>query len=150
MLWVWKISPKNVKFFNFFSTCIFQPESVAAIHLFPGLELIWTGLWAASTWGLLFLTHAHLWQKQMMRGWQVEKNYFVFNNTINVDSKLVQYSQCIWDKDTDSMLWYPSEIDVCNSKYRETKLIRKSFMNFYLLIIFCDKSPLKSWRVSEG
>ena len=28
-----------------------------------------------------------------------------------------QYSQCIWDKDTDEMIWYPDEIDECTRKY---------------------------------
>ena len=27
-----------------------------------------------------------------------------------------QYVQCIWDKDTDEMLWYPDEIDECSGK----------------------------------
>ena len=26
---------------------------------------------------------------------------------------LVQYSQCIWDTDTDEMAWYPSDIEEC-------------------------------------
>jgi hypothetical protein len=36
---------------------------------------------------------------------------------LNKNKFAVQYSQCIWDKDTDEMVWYPNEIDVCNSKY---------------------------------
>ena len=31
-----------------------------------------------------------------------------------------QYSQCIWDKDTDEMIWYPDEIDECTRKYNDT------------------------------
>lgn len=27
-----------------------------------------------------------------------------------------QYVQCIWDKDTDEMIWYPDEIDECSRK----------------------------------
>ena len=33
-----------------------------------------------------------------------------------------QYSQCIWDKDTDEMIWYPDEIDECTRKYNIKKL----------------------------
>ncbi len=42
------------------------------------------------------------------------------HSTLKILIKLsfkVQYSQCIWDKDTDEMVWYPNEIDFCNSKF---------------------------------
>lgn len=28
-----------------------------------------------------------------------------------------QYVQCIWDKDTDEMVWWPPYIEQCSSKY---------------------------------
>ena len=36
---------------------------------------------------------------------------------------LEQYVQCIWDKDTDDMTWYPGEIDECGRKYRDNIVI---------------------------
>ncbi len=45
----------------------------------------------------------------------------------------VQYSQCIWDKDTDEMVWYPEEIDVCNSKLSRTiKVVQKTFFYWFI------------------
>ena len=29
-----------------------------------------------------------------------------------------QYTHCIWDKDTDEMIWYPNEIYECTRKYK--------------------------------
>jgi hypothetical protein len=45
----------------------------------------------------------------------------------NKNTFAVQFSQCIWDKDSDEMVWYPNEIDVCNSKY---------YFQFYKFICF--------------
>lgn len=28
-----------------------------------------------------------------------------------------QYVECVWDKDTDEMTWYPNEITDCSRKY---------------------------------
>ena len=28
-----------------------------------------------------------------------------------------QYSTCVWDKDTDEMIWWPQDIDECKGKY---------------------------------
>ena len=30
---------------------------------------------------------------------------------------LEQYSECIYEKDTDEMVWYPGLVDQCNRKY---------------------------------
>ena len=30
---------------------------------------------------------------------------------------LVQYSTCIWDKDTDEMIWWPSEVYACEGNH---------------------------------
>lgn len=30
---------------------------------------------------------------------------------------LVQYSTCIWDKDTDEMIWWPSEVYACEGNF---------------------------------
>ena len=44
---------------------------------------------------------------------------FAHSTPVCLGSACVQpteYSECIWDKDTDEMVWYPDEIDYCNSK----------------------------------
>ncbi len=34
-----------------------------------------------------------------------------------------QYSQCIWDEETDKMIWWPPNILECNRKYRNNCLV---------------------------
>ena len=38
----------------------------------------------------------------------------VFNQTLAFYQE--QYSECVYDKDTDEMIWYPGMIDQCNRK----------------------------------
>ena len=38
-------------------------------------------------------------------------------------SFLDQTVQCIWDKDTDEMRWYPSDVYPCDGKYRALTFI---------------------------
>ena len=32
-------------------------------------------------------------------------------------SFLDQYSTCIWDKDTDEMIWWPQDVKECKGKF---------------------------------
>ena len=50
-----------------------------------------------------------------------------------------QYSQCIWDKDTDEMIWYPDEIDECTRKYNIINLnMTAAFKHTSIMIIIMN------------
>ena len=42
---------------------------------------------------------------------------------------LEQYSECIYDKDTDEMVWYPGLVDQCNRKYYSLLIIQLTEVN---------------------
>ena len=46
---------------------------------------------------------------------------------------LEQYSECIYEKDTDEMVWYPGLVDQCNRKYYLTLTI--PFTGIYIISI---------------
>ena len=48
-----------------------------------------------------------------------------------------QYSQCIWDKDTDEMIWYPDEIDECTRKYL---IDQRNNFRFYIMDVISSSS----------
>lgn len=53
----------------------------------------------------------------------------------------VQYSQCIWDRDTDELTWYPMDIKACTRKY-STSLIDSHFNVFHASFSYSNNNLL--------
>ena len=51
---------------------------------------------------------------------KIIRNYIMYLviNSINYLSIISgQFVHCMWDKDTDKMIWWPPEVEDCTSKY---------------------------------
>ena len=59
---------------------------------------------------------------------------------------VAQYVQCVWDKDTDVLSWYPSDIEECGGKYQfvERRLFRL-LQTPLILFEIMDNHSNKTW-----
>ena len=78
-------------------------------------------------------THALFCKSHLRSLFQVGHFYLIHLQSLKFVIILVQYSECIWDSNTNEMKWYPDHVLPCDRKYLTLciKILENLMTSFY-------------------